>query len=123
MTDPAERTVWTDPRLNDRFDTIAMELKDLRKLETNVGVFGEELRNLRRDVDGAASSIKAHRDDFNTYVEGQEKSQEDHRKERADMAEKHRVERKSDRRWMIGTVLTSAALIIAAVGLLLAHIG
>lgn len=121
MTEPERR--WTDLRLDDRFAAIASELKDLRKLETNVGVFGEELRNLRRDVDGAALSIKEHRGDFNAYVEDQEKTQEDHRKERAQVAETHRLERKSDRRWMIGTVLTSAALIVAAVGLLLGHIG
>jgi glutathione S-transferase len=33
------------------------------------------------------------------------------------------IERRSDRRWLIGTCLSSAALIIAAVGVLLGHIG
>lgn len=122
MAEP-ERVRWTDLRLDDRFALIAVELADLRKLETSVTLFGEELRNLRRDVDGAASSIKDHRRDFNAYVEEQERSQESHRKERAVAAENHRIERKVDRRWMIATVLTSAGLIVAALSLLLGHIG
>lgn len=122
MTEP-ERPKWTDLRLDDRFAMIAAQVASLRQLEANVGIFGEELRNLRRDVDLASVSIREHRGDFNIYVEHQEKSQELHRRERAEVAESRRLERKVDRRWMIGTVLTSAALIVAALSLLLGHIG
>jgi DNA-binding ferritin-like protein len=107
-----ERVRWTDSRLDDRFETVTSELRVLRDVPTKLGEFKEQLRQLRRDVDACAESVKEHRDDFSAYVEEQTRTHE-----------AHRIERKSDRRWMIGTVLTSAALVIAAMGLLLGHLG
>lgn len=103
---------WSDARLDDKFETITGELTALRKLPERLADVAAEVRNLRRDVDHCFTSLREHRDDFSTYVEEQDKTHE-----------AHRLERKSDRRWMVGTVLTSAALVIAAMGLLVGHLG
>lgn len=102
-----DRTRWGDSRLDD----LANELRALRDIPMKLSELKSELKTLRRDMDACSQSVREHRDDFSTYVEEQEKTNE-----------AHRLERKSDRRWMVGTVLTAAALVIAAMGLLVGHL-
>lgn len=107
-----DRLRWTDSRLDDRFDTVTGELRALRDVPQTLGRFEEKLSNLRKDMDGCFAAMRDHRDDFSAYVEEQERTHE-----------AHRIERKTDRRWMIGTVLTTGALIIAAVGIIVGQLG
>lgn len=107
-----DRVRWTDSRLDDRFETLTSEMRALRDMPSKLAEFGAELRTMRRDVDACAGDVAEHRSDFQAYMEEQTQTHE-----------AHRLERKSDRRWMVGTVLTSAGLVIAAMGLLLGQLG
>lgn len=94
---PDGRTIWTDARLDD----LHSELLPLRGLLQTVAKHDLAIENNSKDIDGLGNKIQ-------TFILEQRE------------AERDRIrERKADRRWLVGTVLTSAALVIAALGLLL----
>lgn len=103
-----DRTRWGDSRLDD----LANEFRALRDLPAKLAELIVELRHLKDDTSACHKSVRELRREFNNY-----------REEQQDLIEAHRLERKQDRRWMIGTVLTSAALVVAAMGVLLGHLG
>lgn len=101
-------TRWPDSRLDD----LANELRALRNVPARIAEVAVDLGYLKKDTGACHRAVRDLRSEFNAY-----------RDEQGEQREAHRLERKSDRRWMIGTVLTAAALVIAAMGLLLGHIG
>lgn len=103
-----DRTRWGDSRLDD----LANELRALREIPGKLAELVVELGYVKKDTAACHGAVRDLRADFTQYREEQEQQHE-----------AHRLERKSDRRWMVGTVLTSAALVIAAMGLLLGHLG
>jgi hypothetical protein len=107
-----DRLKWGDSRLDDKFGTIADEMRGLRDLPKAMAKFEIQMENLHEDVSTCAESIKQHRDDFAAYLKEQERLQE-----------ARRIERRTDMRWSIGAILTSAGLVIAALSVILGHIG
>ena len=114
-----DRTRWGDSRLDDAFVALRAqiaevinEVRALRSLPTEIAKLSLLADRHYSDVNACHRAVRELRDDFNAYTE-----------EQAETHEAHRLERKSDRRWMVGTVLTSAALVIGAMGLLLGHLG
>jgi hypothetical protein len=99
-----ERVRWTDARLDDQFETVRNELRALRDVPKGMGEIAVELRYIKDDT-------RELRNDFSAYIE-----------EQTQLRETHRVERKSDLRWVLGTVLTAASLIIAAMAILIGHV-
>ena len=112
-----DRTTWGDSRLDAEFKAIHDELQGLRPLPERVSnlidetralrslperlaEFAVEFRNLRSDVGNCFEAIR---------------DAEDKREKRE---EEQRLERKSDRRWMVGSAMTAAGLVIAALGIL-----
>jgi hypothetical protein len=95
-----ERVKWTDDRLDDQFKTITDELRALRNVPQAMGEIAVELRYIKDDT-------REMRNDFSAYIE-----------EQTQQREAHRVERKSDLRWVLGTIFTAASLIIAAIAIL-----
>jgi hypothetical protein len=65
-----------------------------------MGEIAVELRYIKDDT-------REMRNDFSAYIE-----------EQTQQREAHRVERKSDLRWVLGTIFTAASLIIAAIAIL-----
>jgi hypothetical protein len=112
-----DRVLWGDSRIEAEFRSIVEELHGLRPLPERVAVltdeiramrnlperlaeFAVELRNLRKDVGHCFEAIRA---------------AEDKREKRDD---EQRRERKADRRWIVGSAMTAASLVIAALALL-----
>jgi hypothetical protein len=115
-----DRTTWGDTRLDDEFaqirgefhelrglpervNTLTTELRAMRDLPKNLAEFAIEFRGLRHDVGKCFEAIR---------------DAEDKREKREDQ---QRVDRKADRRWFIGSALTAAGLVIAAIALLVPH--
>lgn len=114
----SDRLRWTDSRLDDRFETVTGELRALRDVPTKLGEMKGDVKRVQSDTNALHSSLRELTEDFAAYVEKQQKAHEADRKEREQLHEAQRLERKSDRRWIVGAVFTAAGLIIAAVGLL-----
>jgi hypothetical protein len=93
-----DRLRWTDSRLDDRF------------------------LDQKEDIDRAFQAVREVAAKLDTYIENEDKRRAEDRRAKAQATEERRKERKTDRRWIIGTVLTSAGLIIAAMALI-GHIG
>jgi hypothetical protein len=115
-----DRTTWGDTRLDDEFkqirdelhelrplsgrvNTLTDEMRAMRDLPTNLAEFAIEFRGLRKDVGKCFDAIR----DAETKREKREDQQ--------------RTDRKADRRWYIGSSLTAAGLVIAAIALLVPH--
>lgn len=112
-----DRTTWGDTRLDaefarieaelhelrpipERVDTVLNEVRGMRDLPKHLAEFAVEFRNLRQDVGHCFEAIR------------------DAEAKREKREEEQRLERKSDRRWMFGSAMTAAGLVIAALGLL-----
>lgn len=123
MTD---RVLWGDSRIEDavkrldgRIDDVQNEVRAARGLPEAMAKMAGEIAKLavvidqhRKDVTACHDAVRDLRKDFENYREGQE-----------EMQESHRLERKTDRRWMFGAVFTAAALVISAVGILAGQFG
>lgn len=99
---------WNDDRLDDlarRVDLNAKAFTELSGRLTDIIVeqarLSEKVGDVVHDVSACLTQI------------------EEHRRESAARDVVQRRERKADRRWMVGTALTVAALIIAALGIFL----
>jgi hypothetical protein len=83
---------WTD----DRLDDLAEAVWSMRDLPMRVAVMETEFKGIGDDIKAAAGGIE----DIKTARENERVSRERARKE--------------DRRWLIGTALSTVALVIAA---------
>ena len=112
-----DRTVWGDTRLDQEFKSIHEELLRLRPLPERVAAVVDEQRALRelpsRLADMAAEFRYMRKDVGNCFDAIREAEEK-----RAKREEEQRLERKSDRRWMVGSSMTAASLVIAALALL-----
>lgn len=93
-----DRLRWTDDRLDDRFASVDRGLSRINGMPVRLAEVEAKLRSIAEDTQDCRTSVHALRDAWSTDKERQ------------------MTDRKSDRRWMVGTALTSAGLIIAALG-------
>jgi hypothetical protein len=115
-----DRTTWGDTRLDDEFkqirdelhelrplpgriNTLTDEMRAMRDLPTRLAEFAIEFRGLRKDVGKCFDAIR----EAETKREKREEEQ--------------RAERKTDRKWMFGAIISAAGLIIATIALLVPH--
>lgn len=114
-----ERADWTDARIGDQFRALWQRVGALDKTNERLAVIERELNRLARtvaDADFASAqdmhecrtAVKALADAFTARSEAREAERKEREKER-----------KVDRRWLVGTILTAAALVIAAMGVLI----
>ena len=87
---------WND----DRLDDLAAEVRLLNRLPERITRVEQELVNVSKDAQACLEEVKT----LNQHLAKREEEQ--------------RIERKSDRRWLVGTGMTSASLVIAALALL-----
>lgn len=80
------------------------------------------MRQLRKDMDSCAGAVKQHRVDFAYYIAEQNKMREADQRAQNEMREEDRRERTKTMRWIVGVVLSSSALVIAAVGVLAGYL-
>lgn len=113
-----DRTRWTDDRLDDRFvhldervNDVTHEVHALRNLPNAVSELAVEVREARSDVDHGFESMRDLSQKLDLHVT-----------ERREKDEQHRVERKSDRRFLVTTMLTAVGIVIAGVALLMNHL-
>ena len=96
---PLER--WTDERLDD----LAAEVHRMGAVVDGIAAMRVELVAVAKDAVACRNNVHKLRNDWMAA------------------AAREQARRVSDRRWMIGTVLTSAALVIAALGIIMNAIG
>lgn len=97
-------TRWND----DRLDDLAELLKTHGQQINTLSDLRSELAGLRQKVDDVS-------DNTHSCVNSLERLKTDLEKRASDQA----VERKADRRWMVGILLTTTGLIIAALAIFL----
>lgn len=124
---PERTDRWGDSRIDAAIADIKSELHDLRGMPEKVALVTDELRamrdlpahmaeiavefrNLREDVGHCFDSI---RDVDKKLTRAEE--------QRAKREDEQRRERVLDRRWMVGSAISAAALVIAALALILPH--
>jgi hypothetical protein len=103
MTD---RSNWSDARLDDTFHSIERRLISVEGVNVRLASLETEIGFLRSDTHECSAGVQALRDLYDQRI----KDRELERKERE-------RDRKSDKRWWVGTVFTAAAFVIAALGL------
>jgi predicted nucleic acid-binding Zn-ribbon protein len=96
-----------EQRVEDLLTTIAVQFKTLNEDVRSFMPMVREVDNLRHQMTLAHNEAKAARDEIAEL-----------RRSLEERAERQQQERKSDRRWLVGTVLTSAGLIILAIQVL-----
>jgi regulator of replication initiation timing len=94
-------------RLEQRVEDQARAIEALKPLAAGQAAMQVDLARMQSHLGTAVDEARAARKELRQL--------RDHLEENA---EKQRKERKTDRRWLVGTVLSSAALIIAAVQVL-----
>lgn len=112
-----DRTVWGDTRLDQEFREIREELHELRPLTERVSLLIDEqraLRDLPTRLADMAAEFRHMRKDVGNCFDAIRVAEE----KRSKREEEQRLERKSDRRWMVGSAMTAASLVIAAIALL-----
>jgi hypothetical protein len=97
------RSSTTCARLPGRVNTLTDEMRAMRDLPTRLAEFAVEFRGLRQDVGKCFEAIR--------MAESKREKRE----------EEQRAERKTDRKWMFGAVISAAGLIIATIALLVPH--
>lgn len=112
-----DRVRWGDSRIEAEFASIRGELHDLRPLPERVNILTDEMRALRNLPDSLAEfavEFRYLRRDVGSCFDAIRVAEE----KREHREEEQRLERKSDRRWIFGSAMTAAGLVIAALGLL-----
>lgn len=98
-------------KLEQRVEDLLVSIRDqFAGLDGDIRRFGpmvEEVNDLKHQLELALTEARGARVELGEL-----------RKSLDDRAETQRLERKSDRRWLVGTVLSSAALIVAAIQVL-----
>lgn len=112
-----DRTAWGDSRISSEFKAVREELLSLRPLPERVSTLTDEMR-VMRDLPTRLAEIavefRGMREDIgNCFTAIREAEAKREARE-----EEQRRERKSDRRWMVGSAFTAASLVVATLGLL-----
>lgn len=115
---PGHESKWTDERLDDNIGIIHDELRALRELPRSVADLATQIEKVDDDLDRCFQLTRETSDELRAYIKGEQERREQERRERDNRNEQRRLERKSDRRWLVGTCFTAAGLVIAAIGLL-----
>ena len=114
---------WGDERLDDFF----ARFRRVEEIADRVPVMQEQLKTISEDTSTSRRNIHALRNDFTESLlklrkeiaDAEERREERHDQERKDEA----MERKKDRRWLVGTILSAAGLIVAAIAVLQGFMG
>src|SRR4051812_21018935 len=112
-----DRVTWGDSRIEAEFAAIREELHEYRPLPERVNALVDEfrvMRDLPTKLAEIAVEFRGMRADIGNCFE----AIRDAEAKRGAREEEQRLERKSDRRWMFGSAMTAAGLVIAALGLL-----
>lgn len=110
---------WTDDRLDDRFAAIDRTLQRLDKITGSMTEVPGKLEELAADTHECRAGIAGLRAAI------QERNEQRARERIASLELREReqrdakAEKKKDRRWFAGIVLTASGVIVAAVGILL----
>lgn len=91
---------WTDERIADRFTSVEARLRRMDDLPDRMTRIEERLGPVAEDAAGCLARLDALTERL------------------AERENMQRKERQSDRRWLIGSALTAAGLVIAALGIL-----
>lgn len=129
MTDDSDRSRvnWTDSRLDDRFaainDKLRMHEEALRtfadvgiriaKLDGQLRSVAEDTHECRQGIASLRKSVQDTADALRTQQLAQSEAKFAERQELA-------KERTSDRRWLVGTLLTVVAIVLTAISVLAA---
>lgn len=106
------RGEWTDARIDDFYE----EFRRMAAMVEQIGAMQVTLATAANDARRARSNIHVLRNDMTAQFAAL------HNASQAAIAAQA-AERKSDRRWLVGAILSASGLVIAAVGILLGHIG
>lgn len=90
-----------------RVEALIDEMRSLRRLPERLSEFSVKLDNLARDVGRCFESNRETNAKLDAAEEKREKREEEQRQER-----------KSDRKWMVGSALVAAGLVISALAFL-----
>jgi hypothetical protein len=112
-----DRTAWGDSRITAEFAQIREELHDLRPLPERVSLLTDEMR-VMRDVPQKLAEIAVEFRGIRKDVGGCFAAIREAETKREVREDAQRKERKSDRRWMVGSTMTAASLVIGALALL-----
>ena len=96
-----ERTRWND----DRLDDFHRDFVSMKATVARVPVLEEQLKGIAEDAAVARRNTHELRNDWQAAAVQQE------------------LERKKDRRWLVGTILSAAGLIVAAIAVLQGFMG
>ena len=118
MEGSSGRSKWSDERLDDNVGIIHDELRALRELPRSVADLANDVERMATDLNGCYTATRETAAELASYIREERDRLDREREERERKAEQRRLERKSDRRWLVGTGLSSAGLVIAALGLL-----
>lgn len=115
-----DRVTWGDSRIEAEFNSIREELHELRPLPERVNTLTDEMRAMRnlpeRLAEFAVEFRNLREDVSHCFI-----AIRDAEKKRESREDEQRKERKADRWMMIGSVLSAAGLVIAAIALLVPH--
>jgi predicted lipoprotein len=114
-----DRSRWSDERLDDNISIVHDELRALREIPKSVADLAMKVERIEGQVDGCFEASRATRQQLEDYVAGEERRRKEKLLAKEALAEKHRLERKSDRRWLVATGISSAGIVIAALALFL----
>lgn len=95
---------WNDDRLDDlaaRVEQIAREYEHILNIRTELAEMRGQIKGVGGDTTECITELRA----LKTELQTRETTQ--------------RLERRADRRWMVGTLLTTAGLVIAALAIFL----
>lgn len=109
--------------------------REIAKLDKDVAVLKEQVNTIRStqeatgqlpsvvakwqtNIEGLQEDIHYLRNAIRKREEERKRERDERRKEAQEEQKQRRIEKRSDRRWIVGTMLTAAGLIVAAIGLL-----
>lgn len=113
-----DRSRWTDERLDDNVGIIHDELRALRELPNAMATLAVRIDQVGKDVDNCYVNVRDVAQRLSRYIEDEHKRRETEAEKEELLKEQRRQERKSDRRWLVATGLSSAGLVVAAIGLI-----
>ena len=88
--------MWPDSRLDDAIRNITERIRTLEKVDVTLATLDLRLTDLAHDTNASAKELR----DLRQVVQ--------------DRREQNRTDRTQDRRWLVGTTIAGAGMVIAA---------
>lgn len=102
-----QKVARLEQRVEDLLLSVAQQIADLDRDIRAFAPVAKEVNDLKHELGLALNEARGARGELGEL-----------RKSLAERAELQRLERKADRRWLVGTVLASAMLVVAAIQVL-----